>query len=68
VDDERYGQRLAAYVVPTAPGAVTPDAVRAHVKAGLAGYKVPRDVVLLDELPRNASGKVVARDLPGVSP
>jgi acyl-CoA synthetase (AMP-forming)/AMP-acid ligase II len=41
--------------------------VRAHVKGRLAGYKVPRDVVLLDELPRNASGKVVVRELPGVS-
>jgi fatty-acyl-CoA synthase len=38
--------------------------VRAHVKANLAGYKVPRDVVLLDELPRNATGKVMKRLLP----
>jgi len=68
VDDEAFGQRLAAYVVPTQPEAVVPDDVRAHVKARLAGYKVPRDVVLLDELPRNASGKVVVRDLPGVGP
>ena len=42
--------------------------MRAHVKERLAGYKVPRDVVLLDELPRNASGKVVVRDLPEVRP
>ncbi|WP_305709231.1 AMP-binding protein [Nocardioides sp.] len=67
VDDAAYGQRLAAYVVPVQPDAVDADRVRAHVRARLAGYKVPRDVVLLDELPRNASGKVVARDLPGVS-
>ena len=67
VDDEAFGQRLAAYVVPTAPEALDPDAVRSHVKARLAGYKVPRDVVLLDELPRNASGKVVVRDLPAVT-
>jgi acyl-CoA synthetase (AMP-forming)/AMP-acid ligase II len=66
VDDEKFGQRLAAYVVPSGPQAVDADQVRAHVKARLAGYKVPRDVVLLDELPRNASGKVVVRDLPGV--
>lgn len=65
VDDASFGQRLAAYVVPAAPEAVDPDQVRAHVKARLAGYKVPRDVVLLDALPRNASGKVVVRDLPG---
>jgi fatty-acyl-CoA synthase len=64
VDDEQYGQRLAAYVV-LRPGAdLTEDDLRSHVKAELAGYKVPRDVTFLDELPRNASGKVMARDLP----
>ncbi|WP_207793314.1 AMP-binding protein [Nocardioides acrostichi] len=67
VDDEQFGQRLAAYVVPT-PDAPDPAALtvvlKEHVKAQLAGYKVPRDVVLLDELPRNASGKVVVRSLP----
>jgi fatty-acyl-CoA synthase len=67
VDDEAFGQRLAAYVVPTSPDALDADTVRAHVKSQLAGYKVPRDVIFLDELPRNASGKVVVRDLPGVS-
>ncbi|KAA1421702.1 AMP-binding protein [Nocardioides humilatus] len=67
VDDEAFGQRLAAYVVPTQGEALDADSVRAHVKGRLAGYKVPRDVVVLDALPRNASGKVVVRELPGVS-
>jgi fatty-acyl-CoA synthase len=66
VDDEAFGQRLAAYVVAVPGSSLDADAVRAHVKSQLAGYKVPRDVVFLDELPRNASGKVVARELPGV--
>ena len=59
VDDEKYGQRLAAYVVlePGARGR-PPTTCKAHVKSQLAGYKVPRDVTFLDELPRNASGKV----------
>lgn len=67
VDDEAFGQRLAAYVVVTPGSTLDTDTVRTHVKSQLAGYKVPRDVVFLDELPRNASGKVVVRDLPGVS-
>jgi fatty-acyl-CoA synthase len=67
VDDDSYGQRLAAYVVRSSADAVDADSVRTHVKAQLAGYKVPRDVVFVDELPRNAAGKVVTRDLPGVS-
>jgi len=67
VDDEKFGARLAAYVVrePNSGGdPVDSDSIRAHVKAGLARFSVPRDVVFLDELPRNATGKVVARDLP----
>jgi fatty-acyl-CoA synthase len=41
------------------------DALKAHVKRTLAGYKVPRDVVFLPELPRNATGKVLKRELTG---
>jgi fatty-acyl-CoA synthase len=63
VDDDRYGQRLAAYL---AADGLSADEVKAHVKSQLAGYKVPRDVVLLDELPRNASGKIMVRELPGI--
>jgi len=64
VQDEKFGQRLKAFVVP-AKGAKKPsaDELKAHVKKNLAGYKAPRDVEFLDELPRNATGKVVKRDL-----
>ena len=67
VEDEAFGQRLAAYVVLRPGAALDADGVRAHVKANLAGYKVPRDVVLLDELPRNATGKVMKRLLPSAA-
>jgi len=40
-----------------------PDELRAHVKKALANYKVPREVVMHDELPRNETGKVVKREL-----
>jgi fatty-acyl-CoA synthase len=65
VPDPEFGERVAAYVVP-APGASTdPPDLRAYVRDHLARYKVPRDVMLVDELPRNATGKVVRRLLPG---
>jgi fatty-acyl-CoA synthase len=65
VDDEKFGQRLAAYVVRR-PGAELGEAdLKEHVKAQLAGYKVPREVHFLDELPRNATGKVLKRALGG---
>ncbi len=63
VDDEEFGKRLAAFVVAQAPGSVTVDDVKAHVKANLANFKVPRSVTFLDELPRNATGKVLKREL-----
>jgi fatty-acyl-CoA synthase len=61
VEDEKFGQRLAAFVV--AKDGLSEDEVRKHVKQNLAGYKVPRDVEFLDELPRNATGKVLKKEL-----
>ncbi len=39
------------------------DDLKEHVKSNLARYKVPREIVFLDELPRNATGKILKRDL-----
>jgi acyl-CoA synthetase (AMP-forming)/AMP-acid ligase II len=64
VPDREFGQRLAAYVVRQPGESLTADEVREHVRARLARFCVPRDVVFLDELPRNATGKVLKRELP----
>jgi len=63
VEDEKFGQRLKAFVVKKSGGKLTEDDLKSHVKSNLADYKVPRDVEFLDELPRNATGKVLKRDL-----
>ena len=63
VADERFGERLKAVVVLRAGHELDADAVRAHVKANLAGYKVPRDVEFVAELPRTSTGKVLKREL-----
>jgi fatty-acyl-CoA synthase len=63
VPDADFGQRLKAFVVVTDGAAVTAADIRGHVKANLARFKVPRDIVFLDELPRNATGKVLKREL-----
>ncbi|MBN9108288.1 MAG: long-chain-fatty-acid--CoA ligase FadD2 [Pseudonocardia sp.] len=64
VPDDEFGQRLAAYVV-AAPGAsIDADALRDAVRSSLSRFAVPRDVVVLDALPRNQMGKVARRDLP----
>jgi len=61
VPDEEFGQRLVAYVVPS--GAVTGDELIRHVRANLARYKAPREIVFRDDLPRNATGKIVRSKL-----
>jgi fatty-acyl-CoA synthase len=63
VADEEFGQRLKAFVVAKTGAEVSEKDLKAHVKANLAGYKTPREVEFLDELPRNAAGKVLKRDL-----
>ncbi len=63
VPDEDLGERLAAYLVLRPGQHVDADAVRAQVRAHLARFAVPRDVVFVDELPRTATGKVWAAEL-----
>jgi fatty-acyl-CoA synthase len=63
VDDEQFGQRLKAYAVKSKGKAVSEADLKAYVKKNLAGYKVPREVVFVKELPRNATGKVLKREL-----
>jgi acyl-CoA synthetase (AMP-forming)/AMP-acid ligase II len=64
VDDEKFGQRLKAFVVLKDGGQdPSEDELKDYVKKNLARYKVPREVEFMDELPRNATGKVLKRKL-----
>jgi acyl-CoA synthetase (AMP-forming)/AMP-acid ligase II len=63
VDDEKFGQRLKAVVVLREGRSLSEDELKQHVKTNLAGYKVPRDVEFMDELPRTSTGKVLKRQL-----
>jgi fatty-acyl-CoA synthase len=63
VDDPEFGKRLAAYIVLKPGESIIESEVRDFVKENLARYKVPRDVTVLDELPRNPTGKVLKRRL-----
>jgi len=63
VEDDKFGQRLLAFVVLRKGQTADVDALHGHVRSNLARYKVPREVVFLDELPRTATGKVLKREL-----
>ena len=63
VPDDEFGQRLKVFVVTHGDAELDEDDVKSYVKANLARFKVPREVEFLDSLPRNATGKVLKREL-----
>jgi fatty-acyl-CoA synthase len=63
VDDDEFGKRLAAFIVCRPGQELSEDEVCAFVKQNLARFKVPRDVIFIDELPRTPTGKVLKRQL-----
>ena len=63
VEDEEFGQRLKAFVVLEVGFSLDEQGVKDHVRSNLARYKVPREVVFVEELPRNPSGKILKREL-----
>jgi fatty-acyl-CoA synthase len=63
VEDEEFGQRLKAFVVTSGGADASEEELKAHVKSNLAAYKVPRQIEFMEELPRNATGKILKRDL-----
>jgi fatty-acyl-CoA synthase len=63
VDDKDWGHRLRAFVVKKDGAGVDEDAIKHYVRDHLARYKVPREVIFLEELPRNPTGKILKREL-----
>jgi long-chain acyl-CoA synthetase len=62
IPDPRWGEAVHAVVVPRGP--VDSDQLRAHCRALIAGYKVPKTIELRDEpLPKSAAGKLLKREL-----
>src|SRR5271168_1362232 len=63
VEDKEYGHRLRAFVVKTDGASIDEDTIKVYVRDHLARYKVPREVIFLEELPRNPTGKILKREL-----
>lgn len=63
VPDERRGETVKAFVSVKAGSEVTPEELIAHCKERMAAYKYPREVVIIDELPKTVTGKILRREL-----
>jgi fatty-acyl-CoA synthase len=63
VEDKEWGHRLRAFVVKKEGADLDEDTIKHYVRDHLARYKVPREVVFLEELPRNPTGKILKREL-----
>ena len=63
VEHPVLGEDVVAFVVLTEPDSATPEELIAWAKERVADYAAPRRIYLVDELPRNATGKVLKRDL-----
>ncbi len=61
--DERLGEEIVAVVVPRPGATLEPAELIAFCRESLAGYKTPREIRFVEQLPRNASGKVLKREL-----
>ncbi|NQV87884.1 MAG: long-chain fatty acid--CoA ligase, partial [Woeseiaceae bacterium] len=62
VPDEKTGEAAKVFIVKS-DESLTKEAVRAHCKASLTGYKVPRQITFIDELPKSTVGKILRREL-----
>jgi acyl-coenzyme A synthetase/AMP-(fatty) acid ligase len=62
-EDPQWGQIIVAVVVPATGADPDPDDLRAHVRSHLRGSRTPDRVVFRAELPTNATGKVLRREL-----
>jgi long-chain acyl-CoA synthetase len=65
IPDERRGETVKAFVVPTSDAEVTPEDIKQYCLDHLAAYKHPREVAIVDDLPRTTTGKVQKFELSG---
>lgn len=64
VPDEQFGQRLAAFVVPRPGSTIEEEAIREYLKDKVSRFEQPRDIRIVDAIPRNPAGKVLRHELP----
>jgi long-chain acyl-CoA synthetase len=61
--DREWGERVAAYIVPKAGRTVTPESLKSFLKGRLFPFKVPKEYVIVKDLPKSPQGKILKREL-----
>jgi len=61
--DKEWGERVVAFIIPKPGASIVPDTLKLFLKSRLSSFKVPKEYLLVKELPKNAAGKILKRDL-----
>jgi malonyl-CoA/methylmalonyl-CoA synthetase len=63
IPDERWGEKVVAAVVKKASAGITPGEIQAHCRTHLHDWKCPKEILFVEELPKNTMGKVLTREV-----
>jgi long-chain acyl-CoA synthetase len=61
--DKEWGERVAAVIVPKPGMRIVPEDLKSLLKAHLSGFKVPKEFLMIEEMPKNPAGKILKREL-----
>ncbi|MCX5811582.1 MAG: AMP-binding protein [Proteobacteria bacterium] len=61
--DNEWGERVVAFIVPKSGKTISNDALKAFLKARLSSFKVPKEYIITDELPKSPAGKILKREI-----
>jgi long-chain acyl-CoA synthetase len=61
--DKEWGERVAAFIKPKPGQTIAPDKVKAYLKTKLAPFKVPKEYIIVDDLPKSPNGKILKREI-----
>jgi len=61
--DKEWGEKVAAFIVAKPGKTIAPDSIKAFLKTRLSGFKVPKQIVVVDELPKSQAGKILKREV-----
>jgi long-chain acyl-CoA synthetase len=63
LSDPEWGERVTAFIVPRQDRQIDPDSLKDYLKARLAAFKVPKEYIVVEELPKSGAGKVLKREI-----